>query len=90
MRKTAMERNQLARPFEQSIKQFGEVVMNDQSVGQLDQRPTRSSYKALSQPRRGPDNHFTRTICSLPSRKQKQAATGVIPRAVLLMDRRPI
>ncbi|HRK77525.1 MAG TPA: hypothetical protein PLQ95_03205 [Thiobacillus sp.] len=87
MLKTAMERDQLARPFEQSIKQFGEVVMNDQSLlARLDQAPDKESfiqlYRSLAADR---DIHFTRDDLLVAVQEQKQGSNWVIPRAVLLM-----
>jgi len=87
MLKTAMERNQQARPFEKSIKQFGEAVMNDQSLlTRLDQTPDKESfiqlYRGLAADR---GIHFSRDDLLIAVQEQKQGSNWVIPKTVLRM-----
>jgi len=87
MLKTAMERDQMARPFEKSIKQFGEAVMNDQSLlAKLDQTPDKESFIQLYRGLAADQGiHFSRDDLLIAVQEQKQGSNWVIPKTVLRM-----
>lgn len=85
MLQAALERDAQSRPFEQSIKQFGELVLNDPALlARLDESPDKESFIQLY--RKLADEQgirFTREELLIVVQEQKQGSNWVIPKAVL-------
>ena len=87
MLESALERDQMARPFERVIRQFGEVLNKDDNlVEQLDKTPDKDSfidlYIALGAKN---DCIFTREDLLIAVQEQKMGSNWVIPKKVLRM-----
>jgi len=87
MLQAALERDTQSRPYEKSIKKFGEIVMNEQTLlSSLDQAPDKEAfiqlYRKLAAER---GIHFSRDELLVVVQEQKQGSNWVIPRPVLLM-----
>lgn len=85
MLKSALERDQLARPFETVIRQFGEIVKNDPDLlARLNSTPDKESfidlYMALAAEH---DCRFNRDDLMTAVQEQKQGSNWVLPKAVL-------
>lgn len=85
MLKAAMERDTQSRPFERTIKQFGEVVMNNPTLlAKLDESPDKEGfiqlYRQLAEEQ---GIHFSRDELLIVVQEQKQGSNWVIPKAVL-------
>ena len=85
MLQAALARDAQSRPFEKTIKQFGEVVMNNPALlSKLDQSPDKESFiqmyrqLALEQ-----GIHFSREELLIVVQEQKQGSNWVIPKSVL-------
>lgn len=85
MLQAALARDAQSRPFEKSIKQFGEVVLNEPALlAKLDESPDKESfitlYRQLASER---GIHFSRDELLVVVQEQKQGSNWVIPKAVL-------
>lgn len=85
MLKTAFERDSQNRPFEKSIKQFGEIVMSEPVLlAKLEEtRDANSFFAAYCKMASEKDIHFTPDDMRIVVQEQKQGSNWVIPRAVL-------
>jgi hypothetical protein len=82
---SALERDQKARPFEKVIRQFGEVLNEDDNLfDQLDKTPDKDSfidlYIALGAQH---DCIFSREALLIAVQEQKMGTNWVIPKKVL-------
>lgn len=82
---SALERDQMARPFEKTIRQFGEILNRESSlVEQLDNTSDKDSfidlYIALGAQH---DCIFTREDLLVAVQEQKMGSNWVIPKRVL-------
>lgn len=85
MLKSAMERDQVARPFEQPIRQFGEMIKQDGGLfDQLSATPDKDAFIDLYiklAAERGCT--FTRDNLLIAVQEQKQGSNWLIPKPVL-------
>lgn len=85
MLESALERDLKARPFEKTIRQFGEILNADRSlVDRLDQTPDKDSFIDLYV-QMGAENgcRFSREDLLVVVQEQKQGQNWVIPKPVL-------
>lgn len=85
MLKSALERDQMARPFEPIIRQFGEIVKSDDALfDKLSATPDRESFIDLYVSM-GAENgcNFSRDDLLIVVQEQKQGSNWVIPKKVL-------
>lgn len=85
MLKAALERDTQNRPFEKSIKQFGEIVMAEPALlAKLEETRDADSFIAtyckLAAER---DIHFSPSDMRIAVQEQKQGSNWVIPKPVL-------
>lgn len=85
MLKSAQERDQNARPFEQAIRQFGEIVNGDPSLFErLDATPDKESFVDLYIHLAAEHGcRFNRDDLLVAVQEQKQGSNWVIPKSVL-------
>jgi hypothetical protein len=85
MLESALERDQQARPFEKTIRKFGEIVKSDSSLfQQLSDTPDKEAFIGLYLSL-GADQGcvFTRDDLLTVIQEQKQGSNWVIPKPVL-------
>lgn len=85
MLESALERDQMARPFEQTIRQFGEMIKSDKALlDQLAATPDKESFINLYI-KLGAERgcNFTRDDLLIAVQEQKQGRNWVIPKPVL-------
>ncbi|MCB1801252.1 MAG: hypothetical protein KDI82_06155 [Gammaproteobacteria bacterium] len=85
MLESALERDLKARPFEKTIRQFGEILKDDRTLlDKLDQTPDKDSfidlYVALGAEQ---GCEFSRDDLLIVVQEQKQGSNWVIPKPVL-------
>jgi len=89
MLKAALDRDIQNRPFEKSIKQFGEIVMSEPALlAKLDETRDADSFIAAYcklAAERG--IHFTNDNMKVAVQEQKQGSNWILPKAVLSMVR---
>ncbi len=85
MLQAALARDAQSRPFEKTIKQFGEVVLNNPALlAKLDESPDKESFIQLYRQLAGEQGiHFSREELLIVVQEQKQGSNWVIPKAVL-------
>jgi hypothetical protein len=87
MLKSAQERDQMARPFEHAIRQFGEIVKGDKSMlEKLDATATKDGFIDLYINLASEHGcTFSRDDLLIAVQEQKQGSDWVIPKSVLRM-----
>ena len=85
MLKTAMERDNKNRPFEKTIKQFGEIVMTDPTLlAKLEEtRDAESFISAYCKLAAERGIHFRPDEMRIVVQEQKQGSNWIIPKVVL-------
>lgn len=85
MLESALERDLEARPFEQVIRRFGEIIKKDPDLfDRLDETPDKDSFVDLYVTLGAEhDCVFTRDDLLIVVQEQKQGSNWVIPKSVL-------